>query len=87
MTLQLALPDAPLVVLPVRAQLLENLVTLRQEWEAAASEDSLLDISASVGLMLLDIATRLSLTPTERAVFLGERLEQEVAVILEDHQS
>jgi hypothetical protein len=87
MSLQLALPETPLVVLPVRDQLLENLVTLRQEWEDAASEDSLLDISASVGLMLLDIATRLSLTPAERALFLGERLEQEAAVILEDRQS
>lgn len=60
-------------------QSFDKLSALRKELEAAAGEDSLLDISASVGLMLLDIATHLRLTAVERLVLLCQRLDKEVA--------
>jgi hypothetical protein len=72
-------PDAPAFALAVKSQVLENLSKLRQEWEVAAGEDGLLDVTASVGLMLLDIATKLGLTPEERSAFLGAHLNQDVA--------
>ena len=84
MTVQFALSDT---TLSVRDRLLEDLATLRADWEDAAGCESLLDISASVGLMLLDIATNLEMTPAERAFFLGVRLEQEAASILEENQN
>jgi hypothetical protein len=80
------LPVTPAATPTVRESVIENLATLRQEWEAAAEGDSLLDISASVGLMLLDVAARLGLTPAERAFLLGERLTLDAASILEDQQ-
>jgi hypothetical protein len=82
MSLQIAFSDAPVVTIPVRDCVLENLAALRQEWEAAVGGDSLLDVTGSVGLMLLDVATKLGLTPEERAFFLGAQLDQEASSIL-----
>lgn len=86
MSLQIAFPNIPAVTLPVRVELLENLAALRQEWEAAAGCDSLLDVTASVGLMLLDVSTKLRLTPEERTFFLGAELDKEAATLLKDFQ-
>ena len=86
MTVQFAFPTAPFVTSHVRDSLLEKLAVLRKEWEAAAEGDSLVDVSASVGLMLLDIATQLGLTPEERVLFLGARLDQEAIASLQDSQ-
>lgn len=86
MTLQTTYPIAPAIPLSNGDSLLESLVVLRKEWEKAAGEDNLLDISASVGLMLVDIATRLNMTPSERTLFLGEQLNQEAALLLAEAQ-
>jgi len=53
------------------------LATIRREWEVAAEGVSLIDISASVGLLLLDVATKLGMTPEEQKAVLGTRLYQE----------
>ncbi|NOH02755.1 MAG: hypothetical protein HND47_12720 [Chloroflexi bacterium] len=60
-----------------RAKAQAALLTLRREWEVAAEGESLVNISASVGLMLLDVATKLGMTPEEQKVVLGARLYQE----------
>lgn len=86
MDVQISLPDLPVATIPARNGWLENLASLRQEWEEAASGDSLLDVTASVGLMLLDIATKLGLTPDERLYFLGHRLGKEADALSADYQ-
>lgn len=83
MNVPFVVPDAPTFALAVKDQVLESLSTLRQEWELAAGEDGLLDVTASVGLMLLDIAIKLGLTPEERSAFLGARLNQDVTTLIE----
>jgi len=86
MNVQFAFSNTPASPMPARDGLLQNLTALRQEWEAAAEGDNLLDVTASVGLMLLDVATKLGLTPDERAFFLGVCLEQEASTLLADRQ-
>ena len=86
MTVQFAFPTVPFVTSHARDSLLEKLAVLRKEWEAAAEGDSLVDVSASVGLMLRDIATHFGLTPEERVLFLGARLDQEAIALLQDSQ-
>ncbi|MCJ7434224.1 MAG: hypothetical protein MUO77_12125 [Anaerolineales bacterium] len=78
MNVQFATPIAPTLALPDRMAVLENLSTLRNEWEVAADGDSLINVSASVGLMLFDFTTRLGLTPEEQTAVLGECLFYEV---------
>lgn len=77
MNLQFASPVLPAVELPDRQCALENLSTLRKEWEAGAEGESLIRVSGSVGLMLFDVTTLLGLTPEEQVLVLGERLFQE----------
>jgi len=82
MSVQLVIPGMPAFVNPERMSVLENLSALRQEWESAAEGDSLLDVTASVGLMLFDIATKLGLTPDERSFVLGVQLNNEITTVL-----
>ncbi|WKZ52720.1 MAG: hypothetical protein QY329_08250 [Anaerolineales bacterium] len=77
MNLQFARPALPTVVLLDRQSALENLSTLRKEWEVSAESESLVRVSGSVGLMLFDVTTKLGLTPEEQVLVLGERLFQE----------
>ena len=57
-----------------RAATLETLSAFRRDWEAVAEGDSLLDVCASVGLVLFDLTTRLGLSPQEQAHVLGDPL-------------
>lgn len=77
MNLQFASPVLPAVGFPDRQNALENLSTLRQEWEASAEGESLIRVSGSVGLILFDVATKLGLTAEEQALVLGDQLFQE----------
>ncbi len=77
MNLQFANPVLPAVVFRDRQNALENLSTLRQEWEASAEGQSLIRVSGSVGLMLFDVTTKLGLTAEEQALVLGDQLFQE----------
>lgn len=86
MTVQFTLSDLPVATGSGRPGWLDALAGLREEWEDAAEGESLLDMNASVGLMLLDIATKLGLTPAERLFFLGSRLDAESDALLADAQ-
>jgi hypothetical protein len=55
-----------------------NLAELRQEWQEAVDNGSLLKVEAPVGLIFSDIADKLELTEQERYAFLGGRLANEV---------
>jgi hypothetical protein len=60
-----------------RADARNALATIREEWEVAAEGESLVDIAASVGLLLLDIAVKLGMTPDEQKMALGAKLYQD----------
>jgi hypothetical protein len=72
--------EAPVIAIPERVVVLENLSVLRLEWEAAADGGSLINVSASVGLLLFDFTTKLGLTPEEQSIVLGGRLFNEVTL-------
>ena len=57
MTLQPSLPITDNIP-TYRMTAVQALAKLRQEWEEIAQGESLLDVSASVGLMLADIKTQ-----------------------------
>ena len=74
MDVQFAVHETPTPGLLDRTLALESLSVFRQEWEAVTDSGSLMDVSASVGLMLFDFTSRLGLTPDEQALVLGDQL-------------
>jgi hypothetical protein len=72
--------EAPVIAIPERVVVLENLSVLRLEWEAAADGGSLINVSASVGLLLFDLTTKLGLSPEEQSIVLGGRLYNEATL-------
>ncbi len=74
MDVQFAVRKTPTLALLDRTLALETISAFRQEWEAVAERGSLIDVSASVGLMFFDLTTRLGLTPQEQAQVLGDQL-------------
>ena len=82
MQFPLVLQETPVAALPGQAQIIESLSALRKDWETAAGKNSLVDVTASVGLLLHDIATKLDLSSEERLQVLGKRLDRELAVVL-----
>ena len=74
MDVQFAVRETPTLALLDRDQALESLSAFRQEWESVAGNGSLIDVSASVGLMLFDFISRLGLTPEEQVQVLGDKL-------------
>ncbi len=60
-----------------RTKAQSGLATIRREWEVAAEGESLINISASVGLLLLDVTTKLGMTPDEQKAVLGIQLYRE----------
>lgn len=61
-----------------RARMVHTLAKLREEWQKAVNDGSLLKIETPVGLLLADIAEKLELNTQECHVFLGRRLISEV---------
>jgi hypothetical protein len=61
-----------------RAQIVKSLADFRREWEIHAEGNSLIDVDASVGLILSDIAERLGFSPQERHVMLGGKLAKQI---------
>ncbi len=51
----------------------------RRVWQETADGASLLNITASVGLVIADIAEAIGLTSQERSAVLGEELDAEVS--------
>ena len=80
MDVQFLTRKAAQVVMPDRGFALANLTVLRQEWEQAAHGDSLINVPASVGLLLFDVTARLGLTQEEQAQVLGDQLFREALV-------
>ena len=80
MNVQSVTREAPVIAIPERVMVLENLSVLRLEWEAAADGGSLINVSASVGLLLFDLTTKLGLSPEEQSIVLGGRLYNEATL-------
>jgi hypothetical protein len=57
-----------------RDAVIEGLIRLREEWQAAADGAPLVDVSASVGLILTDVVNAFRLLPEETALILGEEM-------------
>lgn len=69
---------------PYRAQVVQALAEIRREWEKMVQGKSLIDVKASVGLLLEDIADRLQLSSQERYAMLGGKLINEVDCLMEE---
>ena len=82
MTAQLALQVQDEQSTITRAQMLESLASLRQDWEKTANGESLLQIEGSVGLILYDFAAKLNLGVEERQLLLGVSLSEELSAFL-----
>ena len=74
MILQPVLIDEQEVLISPRKKVIESLAKFRQEWQSLGEDQSLLDVQASVGLILVDITERLELNEQEKAVVLGHKL-------------
>jgi hypothetical protein len=82
--LQLDLEGATDTQPSYRAQIMKSLVEFRREWEIHAEGKSLIDVDASVGLILSDIAERLGLSQQERHVLLGGKLAKQIDSYMEE---
>ena len=80
MNVQFLTREATPAIFPEKENVMENLSILRQEWEQAADGVSLINIPASVGLLLFDVTTRLGLTQEEQTQVLGDQLFNEALV-------
>ncbi len=80
MNVQFAVRETPVIMIPDRVMVLENLSVLRLEWEVATAGGSLINVPASVGLLLFDVTTRLGLTQEEQTIVLGDRLFNEALI-------
>ena len=67
-----------------RAQIVQSLADFRREWQKLMDGQNLVDVQASVGLMLADVADRLELGPQERHVMLGGKLINQVNAMMEE---
>ena len=67
-----------------RTQFVQSLADIRREWQKTVEGKSLVDVKASVGLMLADIADRLQFTSQERHVMLGGKLINQVDCLMEE---
>jgi len=63
-------------------QVVLALARIRQEWELAAQGESLIQVEASVGLLLADLVTALGFPPVERVQVLGQRLVDDLQDVL-----
>ena len=82
MILQPVLIDEQEASIPPRMKVIESLAKFRQEWQSLADGQNLLDVQASVGLILVDITDRLELSEQEKAVALGYKLISQSDVFL-----
>jgi hypothetical protein len=66
-----------------RLQLVESLAQFRKEWQEVAEKESLINVQASVGLLLADVLERLGSQPQEQHAALGGKLSKEISSILD----
>ncbi len=67
-----------------RAKVVQSLADFRREWQKMADGKRLVEIEASVGLILADIADRLELNPQERHAMLGGKLINQINCVMEE---
>ena len=60
-----------------RLDVIGSLAQLREEWQEAVDGESLIDVQASVGLLLGDVVMLLGLSADEQNAVLGEDLRRE----------
>jgi hypothetical protein len=60
-----------------RLDVIGSLAHLREEWQEAVDGESLIDVQASVGLLLGDVVMLLGLSADEQAAVLGEELRRD----------
>lgn len=65
-----------------RPKMINALAQIREEWQYAAGDRSLVTTETSVGLILADVVKSLELTNKEQRTILGEKLFLEVATVL-----
>jgi hypothetical protein len=70
-----------------RAQIVQSLADFRREWQKLMDGQNLVDVQASVGLMLADVADQLELNPQERHVMLGGKLINQVNAMMQERVS
>ena len=73
--------------LPDRTRLVQSLADYRREWQKAVAGKSLIEVEASVGLMLVEIAAQLELNSQERHAMLGGKLINEANTLMEQRVS
>ena len=67
-----------------RAKVVQSLAAFRREWQQMVDRQNLVDVHASVGLMLSDIADRLELNLQERHAMLGGQLINQINCLMEE---
>jgi hypothetical protein len=67
-----------------RAQIIQVLGDFRREWQQMVDNQNLVDVHASVGLILSDIADRLELNSQERHAMLGGQLINQINCLMEE---
>ena len=60
-----------------RSDIVNSLAHLRQEWQETVDGENLIDVQASVGLLLGDVVMMLGLSSDEQVAVLGEELRRE----------
>lgn len=63
-------------------QVVLALARIRQEWELAAQGESLIQVEASVGLLLADLVMALGFPPVEKEQVLGPELAGQLQDVL-----
>ena len=69
---------------PYRAQVVQSLGEFRREWQQMVDGQNLVDVKASIGLILADIADRLELNSQERHAMLGGQLINQINYLREE---
>jgi len=59
-------------------EFVDDLARIRMEWQVAIDGASLVEVKASVGLLLADVVKALKLGPDEQVTVLGEDLYNEL---------
>ena len=67
-----------------RTQVVQALGDFRRQWQQMVDGQNLIDVKASVGLMLSDIADRLELNSQERHAMLGGQLINQINCLIEE---
>ena len=82
MNVQFVTRETPIIAIPERVVVLENLSVLRLEWEEGASGKSLLEVEGNIGIVLADLVNSFELASHEQSLVLGPLLFEKMREIL-----